>query len=77
MWLKNGDLACNTCDQSFPYDGPRVVVLNAARAKGWHLFQGESLTGKPIDTHICPSCIGTNRSGKAKVERLDKDVPLF
>lgn len=80
MWLKTGDLACDTdtCDQRFLYSGPRVVVLNAARAKGWHLFQGESLTGKPIDTHVCPSCIGTSRSAvKSKGQSLDEDVPLF
>jgi len=77
MWLRNGDLACDTCAVKFSYDGPRVIVLNAARAKGWHLFQGESLTGKPIDTHVCPDCIGTSRSIKPKVDRLDEELPLF
>jgi hypothetical protein len=78
MWLKTGDLACDTCDQTYSYPGPRVVVLNAARAKGWHLFQGESLTGKAIDTHVCPICIGTSRSVvKSKGRPLDEDFPLF
>lgn len=78
MWLTTGDLVCDTCDLRFLYAGPRVVVLNAARAKGWHLFAGESLTGKPLDTHVCPNCIGTNRSGvKSTSKSLDEDVPLF
>jgi hypothetical protein len=77
MWLKNGDLACDTCGSKYSYDGPRVIVLNAARAKGWHLFQGKSLTGKPMDTHICPECMGTNRSARPKVEHLDEELPLF
>lgn len=78
MWLKTGDLACDTCDQQFLNPGPRVVVLNAARAKGWHLFQGESLTGKPIDTHVCPVCIGTSRSSTKSIGKpLENDTALF
>ncbi len=78
MWLKSGDLACDTCALEFLLPGPRVVVLNAARAKGWHLFQGFSLTGKEIDRHVCSDCMGTNRSSvKSKGQPLDEDVPLF
>jgi hypothetical protein len=76
MWLKTGDLACDTCDQQLVCAGPRVIVLNAARAKGWHVFQGESLTGKPIDTHVCPACIGNNRAVKFKGP-MPEDQPLF
>lgn len=78
MWLKSGDLACDTCDQKFLSSGPRVLVLSAARAKGWHLFVGVSLTGKPIDTHVCSDCVGTSRSMiRSKGEKLDDDIPLF
>lgn len=77
MWLKNGDLSCDTCGIVYEYDGPRIVVSNAARSKGWHLFQGASLTGKQIDSHLCPECVGTPRSAPVKVERLEEDEPLF
>lgn len=77
MWLKNGNLACNTCDLRFLCEGPRVVVLNAARAKGWHLFEGESLTGKDLESHLCPTCVGTSRTPKAKPETFEEEVPLF
>jgi hypothetical protein len=78
MWLPTGDLSCDSCPVALEYPGPRVIVLNAARAKGWHVFQGESLTGKPIDTHVCPTCMGTNRSViKSKAVSLDEDVALF
>lgn len=77
MWLKDGNLACDTCGTVHEYGGPRVMVLNAARSRGWHLFQGASLTGKRLDSHLCPACVGTARSAKVKVERLEEDEPLF
>lgn len=77
MWLKDGNLACDTCGIVHEYNGPRVLVLNAARSRGWHLFQGASLTGKPLNSHLCPECVGTSRSGKVKIERLEEDEPLF
>jgi hypothetical protein len=78
MWLKTGDLACDTCDVVLEYPGPRRVVLNAARAHGWHCFHGASVTDKMIETHVCSVCIGTNRSAiKSKAQLLDEDIPLF
>lgn len=77
MWLKDGNLSCDTCDQQFDYAGPRVVVLNAARAKGWHLFKGTSLTGKPLDKHLCTDCIGTARTPRTKPEPLSGEETLF
>jgi hypothetical protein len=76
MWVK-GDLACDTCRVVFDYAGPRARILNAARSRGWHLFSGASLTGKRIESHLCPPCIGTARSSKPRVERLVEDEPLF
>lgn len=78
MWLKTGDLACDTCASEFLFPGPRVVVLNAARAKGWHLFHGLSLTGKDLDRHVCSDCMGTSRSSvKSKAKPLAEDEALF
>lgn len=77
MWCKDGNLACDTCGTVYEYDGPRVMVLNAARSRGWHLFQGSSLTGKSLDSHLCPQCVGTARSATIKTERLEEEEPLF
>jgi hypothetical protein len=77
MWLKDGDLSCDTCSEVFSHHGPHVIVLNAARGKGWHLFAGASLTGKQLDSHLCPACVGTARSSVTKVQRLVEDEPLF
>lgn len=75
MWV-NGDLTCE-CGAVFQYAGPRSKVLNAARSRGWHLYSGASLTGKRIESHLCPDCIGTARSAKPRVERMVEDEPLF
>lgn len=32
---------------------------DVARAAGWRMFKGESITGKPIDDVVCPACAGT------------------
>lgn len=77
MWLKNGNLACNTCSLIFDHEGPRVVVLNAARAKGWHLFKGKSLTGKDLESHLCADCVGTSRTQRVKPATFEEEVPLF
>lgn len=77
MWLKDGNLACDTSGTVFEYAGPRVLVLNAARSRGWHLFQGASLTGKSLESHLCPECVGTARSARKKAEHFDGEETLF
>lgn len=76
-WLPNGNLMCSTCNYKFEYPGPHAVVLNAARAHGWHCFNGMSLTLKPIEEHLCEDCIGTARTKLAKRGPMEEDVPLF
>lgn len=78
MWRKDGNLGCDTCDAVYEYGGPRVAVLNAARSRGWHLFRGASLTGKTLDSHLCPVCVGSARAAlRSKTERLNDEEPLF
>jgi uncharacterized protein CbrC (UPF0167 family) len=76
-WLLNGDLHCSTCPAQFGYGGPHAIVLNAARAHGWHCFAGMSLSLKPLESHLCPDCIGTARAALKKSGPMDEDVPLF
>lgn len=67
------DLVCDTCPERFPYKGDTYRTFEAARVKGWHIYQHIVATytraGDPagvvrnIDTRIlCPQCVGTPRS---------------
>lgn len=77
-WLKNGAIKCNTCAEKYDFDGPRVLARTAARAKGWHIYEGATIGGVQQVTHLCPACVGTNRSKlPAAPVRLDADVPLW
>lgn len=67
------DLICDTCPERFPDKGDTYRTFEAARVKGWHIYQSVQLqldrrtgeqagTGK-VDTRIlCPACVGTPRS---------------
>lgn len=76
--MKNGDLACDTCPNILEFPGPHVIVVQAARAHGWHVFEGPSLTGKSISSFLCEDCVGTARSKLPKAPpKLEDDVALF
>lgn len=78
MWLKNGDLGCDTCNKVYDFPGPRVMIINNARAHGWHMYDGRTLGGSPFSSHICPDCMGTARSKLlAPLPRLEEDQSLF
>jgi hypothetical protein len=73
-----GSLACDSCGALFEYpEFPRAAVLQLARAHGWHAFKGQSLTGKDLDSHLCETCVGSNRSRQPKPAHLDGEVPLW
>jgi len=78
-WLKTGELVCDTpgCKLVFEFPGPRVEVVRAARAHGWHIYVGPSLSGKSLDSALCEACVGTARSKMAPVTRFAEEVPLF
>lgn len=73
-WEKDGNLKCTGCKLVFEFPGPRVEVMNAARAHGWHCYEGSSFTGNPLVVHLCETCIGTNRTKLAKTEALPQDT---
>ncbi len=65
------DLICDTCPERFASRGDLWRTFEAARVKGWHIYQrvqtqytqstGEMLN--LVDTRIlCPECVGTPRS---------------
>jgi hypothetical protein len=77
-WLPDGNLGCSTCNAKFEYGGPQVIVLQSARAHGWHCFEGLSLELKPMTHHVCPDCMGKVKAvTKPKVGVFDEEIPLF
>lgn len=67
------DLICDTCPERFPYKGDTFRTFEAARIKGWHIYQKvemqlDKVTGFQIGPNrvytriLCPTCIGTPRS---------------
>ncbi len=77
MWLKDGSLQCDGCPARLDYPGPRAIVTSAARAHGWHVFKGLSLTGKELDQALCEDCVGSSRAREPKVSRFEEETPLF
>lgn len=80
MWTTKGNLKCDTCDVTLDGLGEgQAFVLNRARARGWHVYFGPVIAKvKRRDAHICPDCMGTNRSRlPAPPPRLEDDQPLF
>lgn len=78
-WRDDGDLGCDTCDQvlNWSRDQERGYVISRARAKGWHVYAGASLTDKALEVYLCPACIGSSRPVPKKRGALDGDVPMF
>lgn len=84
MWLprKGGgfDLQCDTSPDIYQDRGRKGSTLMAARAAGWHVYEGLASDGvTQMSSHLCPPCVGTNRSMPKKVAPLGEDqlLPLF
>lgn len=65
------DLICDTCGDRYPYRGDLYRTFEAARVRGWHIYQNVTVvhirsTGEEdvkLDQRIlCPACIGTPRT---------------
>jgi hypothetical protein len=64
------------CDKTL--DGVDVASLFArARAANWHLFDGHSITGKPLTVHLCPISVGKTSNPGRKSGPLPEDQFLF
>jgi len=89
MWVRaTGQIECDAvgtneggCGARFGVDAvdpvPRAAVVYAARAHGWHCYQGPSITSKDLDLHVCPECRGTKRSLPSKSVPMPEDVPVL
>jgi hypothetical protein len=64
------------CRQVVYDHGDRTEAV--ARARGWHLFQGLSLTEKELDVVLCKKCIGARARDLAPApEMLSGQAELF
>jgi hypothetical protein len=62
----------NTCGSETLYVQPIEVW-----AKGWHLFTGLSMSGKPMNVTLCPKCTDAGRRRLPSVsEPLEGQEPL-
>jgi len=77
-WEKGAIMRCDTCSELIDSDSNRVETIARARARGWGVFDGRNIGGTSMVSHICPKCMGTNRSRlPAPPARLEEDEPLF
>jgi len=77
MWLRTGDLCCDTCDEILDYPGPRVLIISIARARGWHCFDGTAQDGRAMTVSLCEKCVGSPRARLPKSAPMAEDSPLF
>lgn len=49
---------------------------NVARAKGWHIWLGQTITGKDQEVTLCDKCVDAGRRLLKKVEALPNQYPI-
>jgi predicted RNA-binding Zn-ribbon protein involved in translation (DUF1610 family) len=77
-WEKGAIMRCDTCRELVDSGDNRVMTIARARARGWGVFDGRTIGGSAMVSHICPQCRGTNRSRlPAPPPRLEEDEQLF
>lgn len=78
VWKSNGTLKCDSCTLVFDFPGPRVEVIRAARAHGWHIYIGPNVFDtKNIESYVCKDCIGRAASRLPAPARFAEEIPLF
>lgn len=53
------DLVCDTCPVRYPYAATPEETRDAARFRGWRVYVGAGMTGKPLNVVCCPACFKT------------------
>lgn len=76
--LTMAGLICDveSCSSELVVTGNLNEILNAARAGGWHLFDGTTIGGKDLIAHICPGCMGVNVQ-PSTIRRLEGEQLLW
>lgn len=49
---------------------------NVARAKGWHIWKGQTMTGKDQEVTLCDKCVDAGRRLLKRVEALPGQYPI-
>lgn len=71
------DIICDRFDvcQSKVLDrGPSTESV--ARAKGWHIWKGPTITGKDQEVTLCSKCVEAGRRMLKTVEALPGQYPI-
>lgn len=75
MWIDDDTIKCDTCPVVIVHPGR---VLNAARAKGWHILEGQTMGGDFKVQYLCSQCVGSPRSRLPEAAPpLNDDQTLF
>lgn len=78
MWSIDDDLLCNGCGRILLNTGDRAHMMNLARGKRWHLYDGPTLTGKVVSYHLCEGCMSSPRAKlSSSAAPMDDDQTLF
>ena len=64
------DLYCS-CGARYGDRGGEVRTKDSARAAGWHIYDGPSVTGQELHLRLCDQCVD-----KGKPQRPNKNVVL-
>lgn len=64
-------IECQGCPVVYPILDSIARTEAYLRAKEWHIFHGESLTGQHMDVYLCSKCVGSPR------KKLDPAPPAL
>jgi hypothetical protein len=67
------DVVCDTCTERSPWMDSVAATLDRARFKGWRVFDGFGLTGKPIKVACCPACFRTGAPARPLATAVMED----
>lgn len=72
------DIMCDgpECESVYVERGTRQATVLASRARGWHSYDGSSMTGAWMTVHLCPRCAG-NAKRLAAPEVLENQQTIF
>lgn len=71
------DLYCDrfsACESKILDRGPDTE--SAARAKGWHIWRGQTMGGKDQEVHLCHKCVESGRRMLKTAEALPGQYPI-
>jgi hypothetical protein len=89
VWDKRDNIRCSgtrhppgrdpePCPFTYIARDSREQTMIAARAHGWHLFEGVDQAGRALVSHLCPRCLKVPKAELPPAPpRLAEDQPLW